>query len=84
MGDTVNKELEYLDWTRKVAERLQVVHTCILDKRKIMDSDYDVMEALYRLYDSGSIPFYHRVIEVEENQSVSQANLFSDKSCSKT
>ena len=78
MGDTVNKELEYLDWTRKVAERLQVVHTCILDKRKIMDSDYDVMEALYRLYDRGEIPFYHRVVDaLPEN--VSQSDLFTDR-----
>ena len=83
MGDTVNKELEYLDWTRKVAERLQVVHTCILDKRKIMDSDYDVMEALYRLYDRGKIPFYHRVADALP-ESVSQADLFSDRTADKS
>ena len=75
MGETRSEELEYLDWTRKIAERLAVVHTCIIDRRKIMDSDYEVMEELYRVYDRGAIPFYHRVTEaLPEN--VSQTDLF--------
>ena len=82
MGDTINKELEFLPWSKKVLERLQVFHTCILDKRKIMDSDYDVMEELFRVYNEGRIPFYQRVAG-GESQNVLQADLFTDRSSDK-
>ena len=75
MGETRSEELEYLDWTRKLAERLAVVHTCIIDRRKIMDSDYDVMEELYRVFDRGAIPFYHRVAEGTDDVA-EQSSLF--------
>jgi len=63
MGETRSEELEYMDWFKKVCERMQVVNACIIDRRKMLDTDYDVMEELFRVYNEGRLPLYHRVAD---------------------
>lgn len=77
MGETISEELDFLEWTKKLSERIQVVHTCLQDKRKMLEQDYDVFEALYPFWYNGTCPFYKQV-SPETGISVTQADLFND------
>ena len=65
MEETIKEELDYLAWTKKITERLRVVQSCIITKKPIAESDYDVMEEMFRVYNEGRLPFYHRVMDGE-------------------
>ena len=76
--ETKKEELDFLEWTRKLCERINTVHVCLTDKRKMNEADYDVMEELYYFWDYGSLPFYHHVADFK-NETVTQSDLFTGR-----
>ena len=76
---TEEVELTGLDYFYKFKERLDIAMAYISDGRDITDEDYDVLFEIYKIQDSGNLPFYKTVCN-ESRTSVTQTNLFSAES----
>jgi len=78
MTDTVKKELGFLEWTKKVSEIINITHVCLIDKRKMKESDYETLKRLYYdVYWVGTLPLYKTVADMADNTAL-QADLFSE------
>ena len=84
MTDTVKEELGFLEWTKKVSEIINITHVCLIDKRKMKESDYEILKRLYYdVYWVGTLPLYKTVADMTDEKSL-QADLFSADSVSST
>ena len=80
MTETVKQELDFLDWTKKVCEIVNITHVCLMDKRKMRESDYTALEALHDMWWDGRLPLYKTVANIPEEKS-NQADLFTENNC---
>lgn len=79
------KELKYRRWLAKVVEKLTLIQLSILDKRDITDKDYELLEAMHRMYELGWYPLYaHDCMTVEVDKVAVEQTLFDDKSSDNT
>lgn len=76
MTETIKVELEFLEWLGKIAERINTVHFCMVDKRKMLEKDYEILERLHDVFWDGAIPIYKTVASMTDDPA-EQANLFS-------
>lgn len=83
MTETVKQELDFLEWTKKLSEIINITHVCLLDKRKMRESDYVALEALHDMWWDGIIPLYKTVADMTDSSSY-QSDLFSDNTSDNT
>ncbi|MFA5638677.1 MAG: hypothetical protein WC961_07355 [Anaerovoracaceae bacterium] len=76
MGETISEELSFMEWAEKVAERISVVHACRIDRRKMLETDYDVLKALHKVWYEGELPLYKRIPEGADEK-YDQGGLFT-------
>ena len=78
MTETVKKELEFIEWTKKLSEIINITHVCLIDKRKMKESDYDALEVLHTVWWEGRLPLYKTVADMQE-ESTTQGGLFDNE-----
>ena len=74
---TEEVELDYLEFFYKFNERLYIIMASISNGVEISEADYAVLEEVFRVWDSGRLPFVKTVC-TEADTTTTQANLFSD------
>jgi|ERR1035437_6934126 hypothetical protein len=80
----VERELYFSDeFFPKFIERGTVVLECIKNKTEILESDWDIVEEIHRLWMDGKFG-WKKSTQPEISQSVTQGGLFDDKSVSTT
>jgi hypothetical protein len=67
----------FLYFSQKISERLTIIHGTIRDGGKISDNDYDVLEAIFSLYEDGKIDWLNK--EIRRNYTVTQNDLFNER-----
>jgi len=72
---TEEVELDYLEFFYKFNERLYIIMASVSNGTEISEADYAVLEEVYRIWDSGRIPF-HKIISTESETTTTQADLF--------
>jgi hypothetical protein len=76
-------ELPFLEWSKKVTERLTFIHLNIQNLRDISEPDYELLGVLHRVWYRGELPFYQTKLELSEEKSV-QTGLFATESQTST
>jgi hypothetical protein len=71
-------ELPFLDWSKKVTERLTFLHYNISNLRDISESDYELLEVLHKVWYRGELPFYATKLDLTDEKA-EQIGLFADK-----
>lgn len=66
----------FLYFSKKVSERLAIIHVTIRDGGKISDNDYNVLEAIFNLYEDGKIDWLNK--ETRRNYITNQNDLFNE------
>ena len=74
---TEEVELDYIEFFYKFNERLYIIMSSISSGTEISEADYAVLEEVYRVWDSGRLPFV-KTICTETDTTTTQANLFTD------
>ena len=75
MTETVKQELDFLDWTKKVCEIVNITHVCLMDKRKMKESDFETLRVLHDIWWEGKLPLYRTVADMTSETSA-QGGLF--------
>jgi len=77
--EIIKKEMPFIRWLAKITERLNIIQLSMKEKIEIREEDREIISLLHRAHNMGNIPIYESIlIDKEENdQSVTQANLFS-------
>jgi len=70
-------ELEGLEYFLRFKKRLEIILTCISDRRDITDEDYSVLQELHRIQREGRLPFYG-IICTDSIETTTQIDLFTD------
>ena len=83
MEEIITKEMTTTKWLYRLAERLRIITESMKFKSDmgVTEEDYDILKDLHRFHELGYMPMYENILvnKDESSQSVSQANLFSDK-----
>ena len=72
-----NDELGFLDWSKKVTERLTFLHDNINNLHDISEDDYFLLEVLHRVWYRGELPYYASKLDLVDETAV-QTGLFND------
>ena len=74
---TEEVELDWLEYIYKFTERAYIITTSISNGAEITDNDYAVLEEIYRVWDSGRLPF-SKTICTDTDTTTTQVDLFTD------
>ena len=80
---TEEVELDWLEYIYKFTERAYIITTSISNGAEITDNDYAVLEEIYRVWDSGRLPFVKTVC-TESDTTTTEFDLFSQNVSSTT
>jgi hypothetical protein len=72
---TEEKELLFIEWLTKVNETLTITLLKVNDKIDITEDNYELLRALFRLYDNGDYLLYKQTANLTEEKPV-QNGLF--------
>jgi len=80
---TEEVELDWLEYIYKFTERAYIITTSISNGAEITDNDYAVLEEIYRVWDSGRLPFAKTVC-TESDTTTTEFDLFNQENITTT